>query len=185
MPEIMQLQGALWGTSNLGNKNRVSVNLERLLCKSVLGPNIWLLLITFCPCFIPSHLLLLGPEFSPSSQGWMISKIRLSLFPQCRGPGHGQDSFSTEKSVGHFLSHPQSLSPSYFAQHHLQETDAVSSVKEEGALILDSDWSFKSQLCFFPDKNTCLRRCLWGLQKIKQQHCIMVKGRPWHPLATY
>ena len=75
----------------------VFVNLERLLGKPVSGPNIWLLLITFCPCFIPSHLLLLGPEFSPNCQGWMISKIRLSLFPWCQGPGHWQVSFPLER----------------------------------------------------------------------------------------
>lgn len=160
----MQLWGALWGTSNSSNQDGSLWTWEPAL-QAVSGPNIWLLLITFCPCFISSHLFLLGPEFSPNCQGWMISKIRLSLFPWCQGPGHGQLSFccrgKMKESVGHFLSHPQPLLPSYFAQYHLQGTDAV---PEEGTMNLDSDrFALKSQLCPFLDEKTCLTRYLWGL----------------------
>ena len=96
---IMQLRESLWGCGEqaIPATKTVFVNLERLLCKPVSGPNIWLLLITSCPCFIPSHLLLLGPEFFPNCQGWMISKIRLSLSPWCQCLGHGQVSFSVER----------------------------------------------------------------------------------------
>lgn len=88
--------------------------------QAYIGPNIWLVLITFCPCFIPSHLWLLGPEFSPNCQGWMVSKMRLSLFPRCGGPGHGRVSFSIDKwNKYRSFSHPQSLLPCDLAWRHL------------------------------------------------------------------